>query len=196
MAMKPAPAVLHGTLPPVMQPEQDHYPFCVVWTPIPLLSWVLPFVGHVGICDSLGRVYDFQGDYRIGNDHLLFGRPVKYWDLSREYCPTFYDASVPEGPAKEERVRREIEQYDAAIANATQHFRQTQPYNLLFNNCHVYVAAGANTQTLNRKHQNAFTIGIGMALHGRYVSLGRFLSAHVPFFIVVLLFIIAIKVFF
>lgn len=24
------------------------YPFCIVWTPIPLVTWIVPFVGHLG----------------------------------------------------------------------------------------------------------------------------------------------------
>ncbi len=28
----------------------QRFPFCIVWTPIPLLTWILPMIGHVGIC--------------------------------------------------------------------------------------------------------------------------------------------------
>jgi hypothetical protein len=31
-------------------PKYHCYPFCIVWTPLPLISWFLPFIGHVGIC--------------------------------------------------------------------------------------------------------------------------------------------------
>jgi len=26
------------------------YPFCIVWTPLPLISWFIPIIGHTGIC--------------------------------------------------------------------------------------------------------------------------------------------------
>jgi len=26
------------------------YPYCIVWTPLPIISWFLPFIGHTGIC--------------------------------------------------------------------------------------------------------------------------------------------------
>jgi hypothetical protein len=28
----------------------DRYPFCIVWTPLPLISWIIPIIGHTGIC--------------------------------------------------------------------------------------------------------------------------------------------------
>ncbi|KAF8288329.1 hypothetical protein TcBrA4_0016280 [Trypanosoma cruzi] len=63
-------------LPPRIDPSEEHYPFCIVWTPIPVLSWIFPFIGHVGICDSAGRIHDFEGPYHIGVDKMLFGNPV------------------------------------------------------------------------------------------------------------------------
>ena len=30
--------------------KYQRYPYCIVWTPIPLISWIFPMIGHVGIC--------------------------------------------------------------------------------------------------------------------------------------------------
>lgn len=30
--------------------ERNRYPYCIVWTPLPLISWFLPMIGHTGIC--------------------------------------------------------------------------------------------------------------------------------------------------
>ena len=30
--------------------EKNRYPYCIVWTPLPLISWIFPFIGHTGIC--------------------------------------------------------------------------------------------------------------------------------------------------
>ena len=30
----------------------DRYPFCIVWTPLPLISLFFPFIGHMGIACS------------------------------------------------------------------------------------------------------------------------------------------------
>jgi len=41
--------------------DLHRYPFCLVWTPIPLITWLLPFVGHMGIATSQGIIRDFAG---------------------------------------------------------------------------------------------------------------------------------------
>jgi hypothetical protein len=51
----------------------SRFPFAIVWTPIPCLTWLFPFIGHMGICDSRGVAYDFAGPYTIGVDELAFG---------------------------------------------------------------------------------------------------------------------------
>lgn len=45
--------------------EIHRYPFCIVWTVIPCISWFLPTIGHTGICTSDGVIYDFSGPYSI-----------------------------------------------------------------------------------------------------------------------------------
>jgi hypothetical protein len=39
---------------PILKPQidikQNIYPYCIVWTPLPVLSWFFPFIGHTGIC--------------------------------------------------------------------------------------------------------------------------------------------------
>ena len=37
----------------------------IVWTPIPLLTWLFPFIGHMGICYSNGIIRDFAGPYYV-----------------------------------------------------------------------------------------------------------------------------------
>lgn len=43
--------------------DSHRYPFCLVWTPIPLITWLFPFVGHMGIATSQGIIRDFAGIY-------------------------------------------------------------------------------------------------------------------------------------
>lgn len=42
--------------------DSHRYPFCIVWTPIPLLTWLFPFIGHMGIATSQGIIRDFAGE--------------------------------------------------------------------------------------------------------------------------------------
>ena len=37
-----------------------------VWSPLPPITWILPFIGHTGICTEDGIIYDFAGPYTIG----------------------------------------------------------------------------------------------------------------------------------
>jgi hypothetical protein len=41
----PAPKMYKG-----IDHENQRYPYCIVWTPIPLISWMIPIIGHTGIC--------------------------------------------------------------------------------------------------------------------------------------------------
>lgn len=60
-----------------IDPERARFPFCIVWTPLPLISWFLPFIGHTGIAMSDGVIHDFAGPYTIGIDDLAFGETHK-----------------------------------------------------------------------------------------------------------------------
>ena len=62
-------------LPDVQPPLK--FPYCLVWTQIPFISWLMPMIGHVGLCDSAGTIYDFQASQTISTGELLFGRPLK-----------------------------------------------------------------------------------------------------------------------
>ncbi|ESL06809.1 hypothetical protein TRSC58_05510 [Trypanosoma rangeli SC58] len=171
-------------LAPRIDPSAEHYPFCIVWAPIPILSWILPFVGHVGICDSAGRIFDFEGPYKIGVDSMLFGNPVKYWDISETYAPAFCRSSgaAPRTMEEEEACLREAREYDAALENVAKHFRKTQMYNFFTNNCHSFVACVLRSHPLSDAGAwGVARVAFGLAIHGRYISAGRFFKAHLPF---------------
>jgi hypothetical protein len=33
--------------------KRSRFPYCIVWTPLPLISWIIPVIGHTGICGYL-----------------------------------------------------------------------------------------------------------------------------------------------
>ena len=41
------------------------YPHCLVWTPIPVLTWLFPFIGYMGIARTDGVIRDFAGPYYV-----------------------------------------------------------------------------------------------------------------------------------
>ena len=56
-----------------IDPINQRFPHCIVWTPLPCISWFLPFIGHTGICEENGIIHDFAGPYTIGIDEMAFG---------------------------------------------------------------------------------------------------------------------------
>lgn len=58
--------------------NKSRFPYSILWTPLPGITALFPFIGHMGITDSRGVCYDFAGPYSIGVDDLAFGKPVIY----------------------------------------------------------------------------------------------------------------------
>ena len=54
------------------------FPYCIVWTPLPLIGWFFPFVGHMGICRSDGTILDFAASYFVNVGEFAFGAPSRY----------------------------------------------------------------------------------------------------------------------
>ncbi|KAG8292037.1 hypothetical protein J6590_047939 [Homalodisca vitripennis] len=115
---------------PDIDTQNVRYPFCIVWTPIPFLTWLFPFIGHMGICTSNGVVRDFAGPYFVSEDHMAFGNPTKYWQLQPD--------KVPGGPAS----------WDRAIADAADVYKGRM-HNLCCDNCHSMVALALNNMKYN-----------------------------------------------
>nr|XP_047929011.1 transmembrane protein 222 [Anser cygnoides] len=67
----------HGGGGAGLDAERGRFPYCVVWTPIPVLTWLFPIIGHMGICTSTGVIRDFAGPYFVSEDNMAFGKPVK-----------------------------------------------------------------------------------------------------------------------
>ncbi len=45
--------------------KRVRYPHCLVWTPIPILTWLFPFIGHMGIARTDGVIRDFAAPYYV-----------------------------------------------------------------------------------------------------------------------------------
>jgi hypothetical protein len=43
--------------------KMQRFPYCLVWTPLPLISWVIPIIGHTGICGLIFYYLYFIIDY-------------------------------------------------------------------------------------------------------------------------------------
>ena len=64
--------------------KKAKFPCCLVWTPLPVVSWLAPFIGHVGICREDGAILDFSGSNFVNVDNFAFGAAARYLQLDRE----------------------------------------------------------------------------------------------------------------
>ncbi|XP_011255700.1 transmembrane protein 222 [Camponotus floridanus] len=148
-------------------PERQRFPFCIVWTPLPLLTYFLPFIGHMGIATSTGVIRDFAGPYHVSEDNMAFGKPTKYWQL--DYT----------------KAKGSIQGWDAGVAEASEIYK-TRMHNLCCDNCHSHVATALNLMSYdNSSSWNMVKLAFFMLLHGKYVSVLGFLKTWLPFCIFV-----------
>lgn len=149
---------------------RNAYAFCIVWTTIPLISWLLPFIGHMGITDSEGNIYDFQGDRTIGKNNMLFGQPMKYVDLTADYVPSLHTGSDQKTEATQHTLQTEINNYNTALNGVIRHFRQHEHYNFFCNNCHTFVASVLNAHGNTRNMESMVTLAYKIFMKGRYID--------------------------
>ena len=104
--------------------DEIPYSCSILWTPIHPITWVAPFVGHMGITDSQGRLHDWGGGpIRPCTPRLMmFGEPARYIQLH----------------PKDARA------WDAAIAQADDEYSQYIHCMLLGSDCHSHVARVLN----------------------------------------------------
>lgn len=87
-----------------IDPTNAKFPCCLVWNPFPVVSWLAPFFGHVGICREDGVIIDFSGSHEVHVDDFAFGSVARYLQLDREQVisqiqylipllPSFYTVS-------------------------------------------------------------------------------------------------------
>jgi len=154
--------------------ERDRYPHCIVWTPIPFLSWFFPIIGHMGIAYSSGIIRDFAGPYFVSEDNMAFGRPTKYWQL------------------KPSLARGGIAGWDAAVAEASEIYK-TRMHNLCCDNCHSHVATALNLMHYNGSNSwNMVKLALLMSWHAKYVSILGYLKSWIPFFLILIIILLLV----
>lgn len=67
-----------------IDPSRERFPCCIVWAPLPVLSWLVPFIGHVGICREDGIILDFAGPNFVCVDHFTFGPVARYLQINKD----------------------------------------------------------------------------------------------------------------
>lgn len=149
--------------------KKRYYPFTIVWTPVPLISWLWPRAGHLGIGKSDGHVKDFAISYKVTTDSNLLGRPLKYWIL---------DPSKAKGG---------IEGWDKAIEETTPLFCKKKNL-VLVSNCHTHVSQVLNAMEYDgRTDYNEKNLYRLFNKNFKYVSLWTFVKVWFPFALIVTL---------
>ncbi|NXY09239.1 TM222 protein, partial [Pteruthius melanotis] len=142
--------------------ERGRFPHCVVWTPIPVLTWLFPIIGHMGICTSTGVIRDFAGPYFVSVRSC--SHPCRYWKLDpSKVCAT--------GPNA----------WDTAVHDASEEYKHRM-HNLCCDNCHSHVALALNLMRYdNSTSWNMVKLCFFTLLYGKYVSIGGFVKTWLPF---------------
>jgi hypothetical protein len=166
----------------------ERFPVCVVWTPIPLITWVLPFVGHMGVCDSAGVCRDFAGPYYVSEGNLAFGVATRSFSLvpflfpgshytTRQSCDGTWEIkqTSPNAPAPAKRLA----DFDRAVLRCADRFRRTMNYNFFCNNCHNFVAS-CLAEDDPASGFNVVTLAARAFLTGTFASLSRMVWSLLP----------------
>ncbi|GMH39290.1 hypothetical protein BSKO_07188 [Bryopsis sp. KO-2023] len=156
--------------------EPKRFSYCVVWSPIPFVTWILPFIGHLGICDSDGIILDFAGPYNVGVGHFAFGNPTRYVKLDPNNTPTEMRANKPLD-----------EWWDENLERAATFYRQRM-YGFFTDNCHCFVAKVLNDVRYDGSGRWDMVKLASLAfIRGKYVGMGGFVKTWLPFAILVAL---------
>ena len=156
----------------------SRFPFSIVWTPLPAITSCLPVVGHLGIADSRGVIYDFGGPYHISVDDFSFSRPYLYLQLDPRRIPA--PASSQDEFGTEVRIR----QWDAAVDAGAEDFSRRM-HNICCQNCHHHVAACLNEMRYDgRSDWSMLGVGALIILKGKWISPAHALCVWLPFLLV------------
>ena len=142
-------------MPPV-ESRKNCFPMCVVWCPLPMITWLFPPIGHVGIAYSDGLITDFLGSRFIHRGSLGFGAVARYWRLD---------------PGKVTDGAGGAQTFDTCVRRAESLFNTCEYYNLFGNNCHQYAAHAMNLAGYQGKRDwNMVHVAANVLIKGRWVS--------------------------
>lgn len=77
-----------------IDPRRARFPCSVVWSPLPVISWFIPFIGHIGICREDGVILDFAGPNFVCVDNFAFGAATRYLQIPKEKVAFFYQSLI------------------------------------------------------------------------------------------------------
>lgn len=146
--------------------------YCLVWTPIPMISLLVPFYGHAGITNSIGTIYDFGSSKYVSVNQMTFGKPYKY---------------IPLMPSS-----REKQIWDGSILKIAKRFSRKE-YTLCGKNGYKFCAAVLNQVGFNDRNNYQQRDVIKMCFGWKYyVSFWAYLKTYLGWFAILLIIIIVL----
>jgi hypothetical protein len=165
----------------------NRYPYCIVWSPLPMISWFCPIIGHMGICDSEGVIWDFAGPYTINRDDMAFGSPTRYLQLS----PSQVKAALS-GGSKDKDETTQI--WDKSVQTSNCHYSKRM-HNICCQNCHHHTARALGTMKYKGVSKwSQFTLAFWIFFCAPFTSVWGFLYTFGPFMLILCIAVFA-KVF-
>ena len=129
---------------------KQRYPYCLVWTPIPCISWFIPSIGHAGICNSEGVIHDFACPYCVSVDNMAFGNPTKFVIL--------------------ELSQKEFAEYDKAVEYEKKCYNKLS-YDFFTNNCHSFIASVLNNLNYKgKRNYNMVNVWWILSTKSKYIT--------------------------
>lgn len=169
-------------LPGPIDPKRARFPCCIVWTPLPIISWLIPFIGHIGICREDGVILDFAGPNFVCVDHFAFGSVARYIRLNKDKCclSTSSDGVTTRHSYVQTELDRAVD-WDDALKKSTQEF-QHRSYNLFTCNCHSFVTNNLNRLSYDGHDSwNVVNLAVLMLLRGTWVNKTAMVKSLLPF---------------
>lgn len=187
-----------------IDPKRARFPYCIVWTPLPIISWLVPFIGHVGICREDGVILDFAGPNFVCVDNFAFGAVARYIQINKEkvhysmqfvkmlnfslwllFLLLFRWESFSLLLFCFEQIETEKEMaWDDALRMGTQEF-QHKSYSLFTCNCHSFVANNLNRMSCSGHNKwNVVNLATLIFLKGRWVNKAAIVRSLLPFVII------------
>ncbi|GJU65097.1 reversion-to-ethylene sensitivity protein 1 [Tanacetum coccineum] len=177
----------HGFWPlDQIDPTKSRFPCCLVWTPLPVVSWLAPFIGHVGLCMEDGAVVDFSGSNLVTIDDFAYGSVARYIQLDREQCcfPSNLSSHTCNHRYKHSEIGTAIS-WDDAIQSTRRHFEH-KSYNLFTCNCHSFAANCLNRICYDGSMSwNMINVVALVLFKGRWVNAMAVVRSFLPFVVMV-----------
>nr|GLL17180.1 protein REVERSION-TO-ETHYLENE SENSITIVITY1-like [Ipomoea trifida] len=165
-----------------IDPKNAKFPCCLVWTPLPVVSWLAPFIGHVGLCREDGAVIDFSGSSFVNVNDFAYGAVAKYLQLDREQCcfpPNLAGHSCTQR-YKHAEFGTAIG-WDDAIHSSIRHFEH-RSFNLFTCNSHSFAANCLNRMSYGGSIDwNMINVAALILLKGHWVDGLSILRSFFPF---------------